>query len=146
MYKEIKSEMVTYPMTAEPDVSVEDGLLFMRERGVRHLPVVDKENNLMGVVSERDLDSAKGKGLFVQDVMTESPFIVYENTNLKAVVETMADYKYGSVLIVNEDHKLTGIFTTIDALRLLARFLDSELEADWIPDNVVDLKEVITYY
>ncbi|MGH1468581.1 MAG: CBS domain-containing protein [Bdellovibrionales bacterium] len=145
MFKKIKTEMATFPITTELKMPVEEIHMYMNERGIRHLPVVDDNERLIGVVSERDVLAAKGKGLLAEDVMSTNPFIVDEDANLCTVVENMADYKYGSVLIVDSENTLKGIFTTIDALRLLTRFLDSEPDADWVPDNIVLLKDIVGY-
>ncbi len=146
MFKDIKSEMVKFPITTELSMSLDEVQMFMNERGVRHLPVLDENENLIGVVSERDVLSGKGKGLIVEDVMTSNPFIVDEDTSLYEVVETMAAYKYGSVLIIDAEQKLKGIFTTIDALRLLGRFLEAEPDESWAPENLVSLKDVMNFY
>lgn len=146
MIKDIKSEMVEFPITTELRMPLDDIRSFMNERGLRHLPVMDENEQLVGVVSERDVLSGAGKGLMAEDVMTTNPFIVDEDTSLYEVVETMASYKYGSVLIVDAEQKLKGIFTTIDALRLLSRFLESEPDEDWAPEDLVSLKDVINIY
>lgn len=145
MFKTIKTEMATFPITTELKMPLKDIHMFMNERGIRHLPVVDDEERLVGVVSERDVLTGKDKGLLAEDVMTINPFIVDEDADLHTVVENMADYKYGSVLIVDNEEVLTGIFTTIDALRLLARFLETEPDEAWASNNSLSLKDIIAH-
>jgi IMP dehydrogenase len=141
--KVIRSEMVKFPITTEDDMPVSDLHSFMQERGIRHLPVVDGADKLIGIVSERDVLSHAESNKLAKDIMSKNPFIVDEDASLYTVVETMANYKYGSVIVVDENHKVAGIFTTVDALRLLMRFLDQDIASDWIPSHVVTLKQVL---
>ncbi len=124
--KTIKSEMVEFPFVIEPDMTIAEAKIFMAQQAVRHLPVVDTKNKLLGVVSERDLLKTKTPNGSVTSVMVKDVFVVDESEDLAKVILKMAEDKYGSVLIVNASSELTGIFTTIDALNLLSKFLNSD--------------------
>jgi len=95
----------------------------MRERGVRHLPVVD-DGQLKGVVSHRDLyllETLRGVDAareLVEEAMTSEPFVVPPEAALEEVAEAMATHKHGSALVV-EQTTVIGIFTTTDALKAL---------------------------
>jgi acetoin utilization protein AcuB len=99
----------------------------MRERGVRHLPVVD-HGQLKGVVSQRDLyllETLRGVDAareLVEEAMTAEPFVVAPDAALEGVAEAMAIHKHGSALVV-DGAVLIGIFTTTDALRALVMLL-----------------------
>lgn len=121
--KTIQSEMVNFPFVIEPDMTIAEAQTFMSQQNLRHLPVVDATNKLLGVVSERDILMAKKPNAAITTIMVTQVFVAQETEALNAVIETMADEKYGSVLIVNAANELTGIFTTIDALKLLAKLL-----------------------
>jgi CBS domain-containing protein len=54
----VRDYMTPTPVAVGPDTSVEEGVQIMMERGFRHLPVVDGERELKGVVSIRDLARA----------------------------------------------------------------------------------------
>jgi acetoin utilization protein AcuB len=96
----------------------------MRERGVRHLPVVD-EGRLVGVVSQRDLyllETLKGVDPgteTVREAMAPDPYAVPPDAPLEAVAAAMAENKYGSAVVVDRG-AVIGLFTTVDALRALA--------------------------
>lgn len=121
--KTIKSEMVDFPFVIEPSMTLAEAQTFMTQQKLRHLPVVDSSNKLLGVVSERDILKSKRPNDVITSVMVKDPFVVHENEDLIKVLETMVDEKYGSVLVVNSAHELTGIFTTVDALALLVSLL-----------------------
>jgi len=99
----------------------------MRERGVRHLPVID-DGRLVGVVSQRDLyllETLKGVDAareLVEEAMTSEPFVVAPDAPLDEVAEQMAQRRHGSALVL-EQERVIGIFTTTDALRALVAVL-----------------------
>ena len=99
----------------------------MRERGVRHLPVID-DGKVIGVVSQRDLyllETLRGVDAareLVEEAMSSEPFVVDPDAALEDVAEAMAFHKHGSALVV-EGSAIVGIFTTTDALRALVTLL-----------------------
>ncbi|WP_164848206.1 CBS domain-containing protein [Halobacteriovorax sp. HLS] len=116
-------------MTPSPHtISAEQNLVFaqskMNELGVRHLPVL-RGGQLIGILSDRDIrfiesfDGMNPEEIDVEDACTYDPYIVDTNTSLKEVCQTMAEKKYGCTL-VKENGKLAGIFTWIDALKVLS--------------------------
>jgi acetoin utilization protein AcuB len=119
----ISEHMARYPHVIPPDLGIKDALDMMRELGIRHLPVLQDER-LVGVVSERDLKAAVGlpevKTLNVGDVMKRDVFVASANMQLSEVASEMAEGKLGSAIIVDAGGNVTGIFTTTDALRILA--------------------------
>ena len=123
---------VEHYMTASPVVIASDRTLAeahqaMRTHGVRHLPVVDADQ-LVGMVSQRDLyllETLKGVDAGrerVAEAMTPSPYTIAPGTPLDEVAREMADHKYGCAVVV-EGGKVVGVFTTVDALRALAKVL-----------------------
>jgi acetoin utilization protein AcuB len=99
----------------------------MQLHGVRHLPVLEG-GKLTGLVSLRDLhlietlrdvDPAEVE---VSEAMSPIPWAVDADTPLVTVAETMAAMKYGSAIATSGGH-VVGVFTTVDAMRLLARVL-----------------------
>ena len=75
------------------------------------------------IESFRDVDASK---VTVEEAMTEQPYTVAPEMPLDEVVSTMAEKKYGSAVIV-QNHKVVGIFTTVDACQALAELLSTRL-------------------
>jgi len=125
----------------------------MRELAIRHLPVLQDER-LVGLVSERDLKAAaslpeaEAKTLTVGDVMKRDVFVASADMQLSEVASEMAEGKLGSAIIVDAGGNVTGIFTTTDALRILAGLaeegsieeylLDYESYDDTLPSASMD--------
>ena len=120
----IASHMTAHPHTIGRDQSLARAHEMMRAHGFRHLPVLDG-GRIVGIASSRDLDfvgairGVKPEEVTVEDAMSPAPYSVAPTTPLAEVCATMAEHHYGCALIM-EDGRVRGIFTTVDALRLLA--------------------------
>jgi acetoin utilization protein AcuB len=119
-------------MTVSPYVissrrTLADAHQIMRERSIRHLPVVD-DGKLVGVLSQRDLylvETLRGidpASETVAEAMSADPFTVSPDSPLDEVARAMAERKYGSAVVVDKG-TVIGLFTTVDALRALASVL-----------------------
>jgi CBS domain-containing protein len=130
----IQSGMTDDPMTITGDLTISDARETMRSWGMRHLPVVD-DAGLVGVISDRDILRAfslhKPGETEVKEVMTKSPYKVTPNVSVAEVATVLAENKFGSVIIVDDKNRVLGIFTTIDALRLLSRIMNEPGEVDY---------------
>jgi acetoin utilization protein AcuB len=109
----------------------------MRTRKIRHLPVVDREGHLVGIVTDRDLrqvifdpaiqeragDLATAlKMLRVRDVMTWGVVTVRSGTPIRDAARLMHEQKIGALPVVEGD-RLVGILTESDALKALEEIL-----------------------
>jgi CBS domain-containing protein len=117
--------MTRSPRTVPPATALSDARDLMAREQIRHLPVVDG-NRLVGVVSARDVLVVEDLRVFasydttVEAAMAADPISLPSDTPIGHVVKTMAREDIGCVLLV-DDGKLVGIFTDVDAVKLLAR-------------------------
>ncbi len=129
MYFEIGQEMIKYPYVTTSNRPIEEALIYMKDCNIRHLPVVD-QSGLIGIVSERDILSYRGLNksdeLTVGDIMCKKPYVTSPQEPLTKVLQIMATEQMGSALVVDGKRQLVGIFTTTDALLLLAKIIDDE--------------------
>lgn len=115
--------MTRSPHTIGRDQTLKTASEVMREHGVRHLPVLHG-GQLLGILSNRDvflvesLEGVDEEAVTVEEAMTAEPYIVAEGDDLKSVVTTMAESKFGAAVVM-DGRTVVGIFTTIDALRAL---------------------------
>lgn len=116
-------------MTKSPhSIGVEQTLtnaqLLMRKRKIRHLPVLHG-GRLVGLLSLRDihlvetLSDVDPNQVTVEDAMSSDVYQVPSTTPLSKVAGEMAKRKLGSAVVV-DDGKIVGLFTTTDALSILA--------------------------
>jgi acetoin utilization protein AcuB len=113
--------MTTQPVTITGETSVRQALSIIDERHLRHLPVVDEKDALVGIVSEKDLLRAKGDAP-VAKIMTRDVVTVTEYTALEEAARIMADHKISS-LPVMRNGKLVGIITETDLFRIFLELL-----------------------
>jgi CBS domain-containing protein len=119
----IEKVMTPMPHTVGTDIPLKTAYSLMKENQIRHLPVL-KGGKLVGILTDRDVklaSSFKSDGeLSVEDVMTSDPYAVSPQASLVEVLDEMAEHKYGAVVVRQENEKVVGIFTAVDALRLAA--------------------------
>lgn len=123
----IEKVMTPMPYTVGLKIPLNTALNMMREHRIRHLPV-QEAGKLVGVLTDRDLKLVMslqaGSGeLTVEDAMTPDPYCATPQTPLDHVTDEMAEHKYGCVIVQQENGKVVGIFTAIDALRILGEKL-----------------------
>jgi CBS domain-containing protein len=137
--------MARRPITIDPDAPLGTALAVMVERGVRHLPVVDDDGRLVGILTDRDLRSAliapalaerlpprwrrrarslqrRGEALRVRDAMTWDCMTTGPEASLAQAAARMLDGRFGCLPVV-ERGRLVGILTEHDVLRALAQRL-----------------------
>lgn len=133
MRTEIRSGMTEEPVSISADVSIGDAREIMRSWGMRHLPVIENDK-LVGVLSDRDILQALSTQTSVKTearkVMSKSPYRVNQHVSVATVAQVMAENKFGCAIVTDDQEKIVGIFTTVDALHLLARILAQPTELD----------------
>ena len=124
--KPIEEFMTKIPRTVNIGDNIKTVKKLMSEHKIHHVPVLD-QGKLMGIISERDLtfvSSIQNVNIdhaSARDVMTADPFWVPPKTSLKKVCETMADQQIGSTIIADFNMNILGIFTYIDALKIICK-------------------------
>ena len=133
----VREYMTHNPVTITADVSVPQALRLMRDKKVRRLPVLDRRDKLIGIVSDKDLLHASpspatslsvwemnelmGK-LKVKEVMTREVITVSEEMPIEEAARIMADRKIGGLPVMKEQ-SLVGIITETDLFKVLLEML-----------------------
>jgi len=127
----IQKFMTTTPHSIGADQTLAHAHAVMREFRIRHLPVL-VGGKLVGMVTDRDLrfietlrdvDPSK---VPVEDAMVTDVYSVDPETPVDEVVREMAQHKYGSVVVM-QNQKVVGIFTTVDVCTAFADMLHTRL-------------------
>jgi acetoin utilization protein AcuB len=122
----VVERMTSDPVTIDYDAEVRQALEILKARRLRHLPVLDDDGALVGIVSEKDLLRAQPERL-VREVMTKDVVTVTEYTALEEAARIMADSKISS-LPVMRNGKLVGIVTETDLFQVFLEFLGAREE------------------
>ena len=107
----------------------------MEERRIRHLPVIDREGFVVGILSDRDVFRAMSPGrpgfasdIVVGDYMSWPAITVDEKSSVKDITEGMIDEKVSAFLVTRDGKQVVGIVTSEDLLRYLHSLLDGKGE------------------
>jgi acetoin utilization protein AcuB len=107
------------PIAISPEASIQQAIELMKEHSIRHLPVVDGEERLVGWVSDTDLRgvfiASMIEELSVGDVMIADPITVSSTDALEQAALLITEHKIGGMPVL-EDGKLVGIITVVDIL------------------------------
>lgn len=130
-------------VTIRKDVSVLEAYKLMYEKKIRHLPVTDNENVVIGMLSDRDVQRAMvvdrtntadgeeiylNKGKKVSEFMSPVAFTALPDSPLTSVIEEMMEKKISAVVIVDEALKCIGIVTSNDIMRVFLEHLSRDRE------------------
>jgi acetoin utilization protein AcuB len=126
--------MTENPVTVLETARLGQALQTLQTMEIRHLPVVNREGELVGMLSDRDLrglsipyllgeeDAGRvqaARDAPVVDLMSSDVLTVNPETDAAEIVEMMLDNKIGAVPVVEEDGALVGIVSYVDVLRNL---------------------------
>jgi acetoin utilization protein AcuB len=125
--------------TVDREMSLLEAQTLMQRREIRHLPVVDDDNHLIGIVTDRDVRSvlphqlAVGQGdasvreqyahIKVADAMTTDLLTISPSHTLQDAIMLIEQKKVGAFPVVDDDNKLIGILSVRDLLRAFINVL-----------------------
>lgn len=113
--KRAESVMIHEPITILKEGTVGDALNLMKEYKIGGIPVVDKDNVLIGIVTNRDLRFQQDMNRAIQEVMTvENIITTGRNTGLAEAGMILQAHKIEKLPVVDENHKLIGLITYKD--------------------------------
>jgi IMP dehydrogenase len=113
--KRAENGMIHSPVTIFPELTVKDAIDLMSEFKIGGIPVVDKNNTLIGIVTNRDLRFEKDMRKPIREVMTSKNLVtISRNTNLEEASEILQNYKIEKLPVVDECGHLIGLITYKD--------------------------------
>lgn len=120
------------PVTASADDMLSMIVDRMARVGIRHVPVIDGERRVIGILSDRDVRTAIGNPMRalrtrdaivriestrVSHAMSRSPVTIAAGTRLSRAAALFVDRKVGVLPVVNENERLVGVLSYADVLR-----------------------------
>ena len=142
MKTKVSSYMTRQVISISPNIGIREAFFRMRENSIRHLPIVDETNKLIGIISDRELrrpnwvDEAHDishvyyldNSMLVSDVMITNVHVLHTYDTLKKAVSLLLDKQIGAVPVLDKNGDLVGMLSAIDLLRALQDDISQETD------------------
>lgn len=154
----VKEGMSTDVITVENSESLLNAYQLMQRRRIRHLPVVNADGVVVGILSDRDINRAMHSQIDKSNAFVKSEEVVFDpkarvedymswpvkafdkDRSLKEVAKEMIHEKISAVLVTDRENDIAGIITTEDLLRVLIELLEGpEPARAWNLDNLLQM-------
>ena len=113
--KRAENGMIYDPVTIQVGATVKDALDIMSEYHIGGIPVVDDNNKLVGIVTNRDLRFEKNLDRLVDEVMSKDNLITtHQQADMEAAAAILQEHKIEKLPVVDNDGKLIGLITYKD--------------------------------
>ncbi|MBS4060086.1 MAG: IMP dehydrogenase [Bacteroidetes bacterium] len=120
--KRAENGMIIDPITVRVDAIVLDVLKIMKEFHIGGIPVVDKDNKLVGIVTNRDLRFERKVNRPVHEVMTKDNLVTTtEFTDFEKAADILQEYRIEKLPVVDKDFRLVGLITYKDIIKIKER-------------------------
>jgi len=150
----VKDRMTPNPITITPDTPFPEAFRLIREKGIRHLPVLDHNEKLIGIVAQADLlhaspSTEKTLSIFevnyllanmhIREVMSSPPITVSEDAPLEEAARVMVEKKIGCLPVMREG-TLVGMITETDIFETFVEVLGGEEASLRVTVRVPDVR------
>jgi acetoin utilization protein AcuB len=160
----VSRSMTPKVITVDKEASIFDAQELMAQNTIRHLPIIDDENRMIGVVTDRDIRSALPTNLIqvlddpshvkekldkmkIKDIMTRDPFAISPTDTIQDALLFIQEKRVGALPVVDEDGKLKGILSVRDLLRAFTNVLGigepGSLLCIIVEEGVGQLKKIV---
>ncbi|WP_315169088.1 betaine/proline/choline family ABC transporter ATP-binding protein [Metaclostridioides mangenotii] len=127
-YIKARDIMIKNPIAVKGNRRVTQGIEIMRTSKVDSLLIVDKEEQLKGIVTVKDIKATMDKTETLKDIMSIDPLYVNEGDSLVEILEVMNKNSIGYMPVVSAEGRLVGLITRSSLLSVLSeQFLEMEV-------------------
>jgi len=136
----VSKSMTRKVITIDKDAGIFEAYEKMAQHRIRHLPVVDADNRLIGMVTDRDIRSVVPYELFkdpdkqkieknsvaskkIEDIMTPNPVFISPSSTIQDALLLIDEKRIGALPVVGEDGRVRGIISVRDLLRAFTNVL-----------------------
>lgn len=130
----VSKYMSSQVVSISPDMGIREAFFLMKEHFIRHLPIVDADRQLIGIISDRELrrpnwvDEAHDishvyildNTMHVSDVMITDVHVLHTYDTLNKAVSLLLDKGIGAAPVLDKTETLVGMLSAIDLLRALS--------------------------
>lgn len=159
----VSKSMTRKVVTVDQEANIFDAHKLLAENQIRHLPVVDKNDRVIGIVTDRDIRSAwpydflkeayretdkeKLSKIKIKDIMTINPIRLSPTSTIQDALLLIQEKKVGALPVVDEEGKLKGILSVRDLLRAFINVLGigepGTLLCILVEEKVGQLKKIV---
>ncbi len=159
----VSQSMTRKVITIDQEADIFEAQEKMAHNRIRHLPVIDPRDRLIGIVTDRDIRSALPFELFkdpgleaenekisdlkIKDVMTPSPRTISPDYTIQDALLLIQDLRVGALPVVDDQGKLKGIISVRDLLRAFINVLgigeSGTLLGILVEEEVGQLKKIV---
>ncbi|MBJ10438.1 MAG: IMP dehydrogenase [Flavobacteriales bacterium] len=115
--KRSESGMILDPVTLSKDSNVGEALAIMKEHKIGGIPIININNDLVGIVTNRDLRFEKNKEKSITELMTSEELVTTQLTDLENAEDILQANKIEKLPVVDEEGKLVGLITYKDIIK-----------------------------
>jgi IMP dehydrogenase len=119
--KRSESGMIQDPVTLHIDALLGDALQMMKKNNIGGIPVVDQNNKLQGIITNRDIRFEKNLNKPVKEIMTKEVVSTTNGKDLENAENMLQEYKIEKLPIVDNENKLIGLITYKDIIKARIR-------------------------
>ena len=135
----VSRSMTREVITVDKEATIFDAQELLAKNKIRHLPIIDKDRRLVGIITDRDIRSAlpynslmehsgekeneRVSKFKVKDIMTKDPISISPAYTIQDALLLIQKSKVGALPVVDDDLKLTGIISVRDLLRAFINVL-----------------------
>ncbi len=135
----VSRSMTRKVITVDPETKIFDAQELMQANNIRHLPVIEKDDKLVGIVTDRDIRSALPYSFFkksldelekekistlrAKDIMSKKPITISPSYTIQDALIMIQESNVGALPVVDDKGKITGIISVMDLLRAFINVL-----------------------
>jgi len=153
----INEFMTTEPCTLPGTSSINEARQIMTEKHIRHIPITDSDNHVLGLVTQRDVlaatdpvllssdksDPVKAKAdIRLSEIMIRNVRVVHQSDSLRQAAMYLQAHKYGCLPVVSDDC-LVGIITDSDFIAIAINLLEQAELSEDTPEAETETEEML---
>ena len=159
----VSRSMTREVITVDQEATIFDAQELLVKNKIRHLPIIDKDRRLIGIITDRDIRSAlpynslmehcseeereRVSKFKVKDIMTKEPITISPAYTIQDALMMIQNSNVGALPVVDDDHKLKGIISVRDLLRAFINVLGigepGTLLCILVEEKVGQLKKIV---
>ena len=115
--KRFEAGIVYNPITMSPNNTIEDVFAIMDEKNISGFPVVDKNNKLLGIITNRDVRFVTNKKSMVKDYMTKKVITILKNQSTNHAKKLLHENRIEKLVVIDNQKRCIGLITVKDIQR-----------------------------